>query len=340
MLQQSNDKRVKFQPGEQSRFLVHVINKLCITQTTLATIAGISVRRISDWKAEKSTMPLSVVNLLSKKSGLNLPNGIHYIDRYAHTRAAGKKGGKATIQKYHGFPDPNRRRLSAWKKWWEESGREKTIIASTKPARIPNDSSYLAEFTGIMMGDGGISKYQICVTLNKIDDYDYSLFVRKLMNNLFQVAPSVIKKIHEKTLILNISRLQLVRFCNDHLNLPTGHKIRHGLYVPGWIMKKTVYKRSFLRGLFDTDGCVVIEKHKVDKVVYSYARLNFTSYCPILSKSTFQMLTELGYTPKVRRNERSIQLENYDEICDYFRVIGTHNPKHTERLKKVGIFRS
>lgn len=40
-----------------------------------------------------------------------------------------------------------------------------------KPCR----NAKLAEFIGIMMGDGGISKYQIIITFHHIDDLEYTI---------------------------------------------------------------------------------------------------------------------------------------------------------------------
>lgn len=82
------------------------------------------------------------------------------------------------------------------------------------------------------------------------------------------------------------------------------------------------------------DGCVVVETHSIEGKFYSYLRLNWTTYCPILSQTIYEILTNLGFHPKKRRGGKAIQLENHAEICDYLEVIGTHNPKHSRRAGK------
>ncbi len=335
MPEQSTEKRVKFNKGDQAEFLASIMKKNNITTETLAAIAKVSVRQISRWVTGKYSLPLSVVTTLSKKSGSTIPRNITIFDRYSHTHTAGRKGGRATMKLYGVVPGSETNRLSAWNKWWISSGKAKVIKASKKHVTLPNASSGLAEFTGIMMGDGGLSRHQVCVTLNKIDDFEYSMFVEKMMLDLFGVKPSRNLHSHKKAVCLVISRVDLVNYCNKHLNLPIGHKISQGLHTPSWILVNKEYSKSFIRGLLDTDGCVVIETHSVKNKRYLYARLNFTTYCRYLSNTIYSLLTDFGFHPKKRRGGKSIQLENFDEICDYFRVIGTHNPKHISRLESI-----
>lgn len=68
------------------------------------------------------------------------------------------------------------KRKKAWAKWWENEGRFKEqIILKKKRIEIPPKSIKLAEFVGVMMGDGGISEYHTTVTLHSKDDLKYSI---------------------------------------------------------------------------------------------------------------------------------------------------------------------
>jgi hypothetical protein len=100
-------------------------------------------------------------------------------------------------------------------------------------------------------------------------------------------------------------------------------------------MKSKKFKIACLRGLIDTDGCVVHETHKINSRTYIYPRLNFTSASPLLVEQSILILKELGFNPKIRRkNKRSVQLENLSEVCQYFNVVGSSNPKHRKRISK------
>jgi len=50
--------------------------------------------------------------------------------------------------------------------------------------------------------------------------------------------------------------------------------------------------------------------------------------------SVFKILSELGFHPKIRNN-RSVQLENREDIIEYFQLVGTSNLKHKNRFKHI-----
>jgi len=52
------------------------------------------------------------------------------------------------------------------------------IINVCLPIDKPERSSNLAEFIGIILGDGGITERQVTVTLHKHDDKDFCFYVR------------------------------------------------------------------------------------------------------------------------------------------------------------------
>ena len=65
----------------------------------------------------------------------------------------------------------------------EKSHRKKVLL--------PKHSVHLAEFFGIMLGDGGINNpWQATITLNAIKDRLYALYIKKMVKDLFGVVPS------------------------------------------------------------------------------------------------------------------------------------------------------
>lgn len=64
-----------------------------------------------------------------------------------------------------------------------------------------------------------------------------------------------------------------------------------------------------------------------------YQRISFVSHLKPLRESVWKGLSELGFHPKIRNN-RSVQLEREIDIIDYFRIVGTSNPKHRQRYKE------
>ena len=73
-----------------------------------------------------------------------------------------------------------------------------------KIINIPLLSEKLAEFMGILYGDGGLTRYQVKVTFNKIDKA-YAEFVTRLIKKLFSISASLRKTIFHMLKNLNFS---------------------------------------------------------------------------------------------------------------------------------------
>lgn len=88
--------------------------------------------------------------------------------------------------------DPKYRK-KRWHEWWNEEGKYKKhpIINAPAPFNQPPYSLELAEFIGIILGDGSLSKNQLTITLHKFDDKDFISYVKNLIKRLLGVAPSV-----------------------------------------------------------------------------------------------------------------------------------------------------
>lgn len=127
--------------------------------------------------------------------------------------------------------------------------------------------------------------------------------------------------------------MELVKFCQS-IGLKIGNKLKQNLDLPEWIKKHKSFKISCIRGLIDTDGCLFNECHRINGKIYCYPRLCFTSYSKNLRLSVFQILKELGYSPKIRTT-RNVQIENREEIIKYFRLVGTHNLNLQKRYRFI-----
>ena len=99
------------------------------------------------------------------------------------------------------------------------------------------------------------------------------------------------------------------------------------------IRKGIEFEKRCVRGLMDTDGCIFNKVHKMKNKQYSYKRLSLVSASPMLRKSIFDILEKLRLSPKIRGN-RSVQIENKEKIAEYFKVVGSSNPKHLNRYHK------
>ena len=74
-----------------------------------------------------------------------------------------------------------------------------------KQVLLPKRSERLAEFFGIMMGDGGINnKWQANITVNAVADAAYALHIVKLIEELFGISPAVRKRKERQALVICI----------------------------------------------------------------------------------------------------------------------------------------
>ncbi len=328
------NKRVIFKQGQQTKFLYLVKQRTGFSFTQLAQISNIGRRHFLEWRKEKSTISFFAYNALSKTAKISRFKNIRITDAFAHTVEAGRKGGKIVFKKYGAFPFREEQRIIGWKKWWETEGKQNPHpILKKKEITIPKRSMRLAEFCGILIGDGGISKYQIIITLNSETDKMYSKFIVLLIQELFNINAKIYKLKNKKAINISISRRNAVIFLIEQ-GMKLGNKIKQNLLIPDWIMDSKEYRISCLRGMVDTDGSVVHETHIIKKRKYVYPRLNFTSSSHGLIKQTFSILSELDFKPKIRRGGKAVQLENLREICQYFSVVGSSNPKHLNRISK------
>lgn len=325
--------RTIFPKDAQKSFLIAAQKSSGMTWRSMAKNLRISERTLTDWKKEKYSLPLEALNRISRLSGIKKPINIDIKEPYWYVKKAGKVGGKKVFEKYGlvgGNPD---KRKKAWHDWWKKQGRL-NLNAHFKPKdiKIPRKNRDLAEFVGIMIGDGGMSNHQITISSNYITDNNYIHFIKNLIKNLFGLDASVYRIKNSKCATIVVSRINLVKFCKS-IGIKIGNKLKQNLDIPSWIKSNKKFHAPCIRGLMDTDGCIYLECHKTDKKKYYYPKLSFVSHSKSLRKSVCKILSDSEFNPRIR-NDRSVQIEGRQEIIKYFKIIKTSNLKHLERFNK------
>ncbi|MDB5265545.1 MAG: hypothetical protein JWM39_258 [Parcubacteria group bacterium] len=199
----------------------------------------------------------------------------------------------------------------------------------TKRIQQPEKSIELAEFIGIMIGDGNISKYQVKISLHHTNDLEYSRYVSNLIQKLFAIEPHIQKRPTRSVNDLVISRIELVRFLHS-AGLPKGNKTHSQIDIPCWIKENPKFLIACIRGLVDTDGCVFDHSYISKGKRYTYKKLDFSSASEPLRKTVYTFFKELGMCPRFS-SRNGVRLESKADLKAYFRVISSHNPKHLNR---------
>lgn len=318
--------------GEQKKFIEKILSQISIKEA--AELTRISERTIRDWRRELFSMDFNTIQKLCKETNIDLPKNLTTKDRYWYTSIGASAGGIAVWKKYRKIGGDPEYRKRKWHEWWEKEGKYKTnFITFAKPINKPNYSEELAEFTGIILGDGGINPRQIIITLHYKDDKKYGKFVVNLIKKIFNVPVGTCYR--KKSSVINyvISRIELVRFCTEKLGLKQGNKVKQQIDIPQWIKQNKQYAIACVRGLVDTDGCIFNHKYKVKKKWYSYKKLSFTSYSKPLRESVSNILKNNGLGPRLAQN-RDVRIDSIKDMKKYFRIFNSNNPKHLNKFLK------
>lgn len=228
------------------------------------------------------------------------------------------KGGKVSTAR-HG------------RSFWTLEGSRKGGTNAAKKVPLPSYSENLAEFVGIMLGDGGISRGQITVTLGFTTDKEYASYVIELIYKLFKIKASTYTPSNHNVFRIRASGVNLVK--NLLVNgLVQGNKVKQQFDIPGWIQQKEEYIKACIRGLIDTDGCIhrkVRREH--NGMEYRSIGITFSSYSKPLQNSLIKLFNIVGF--KAAISGVTIYLCGKEQIERYIKEIGFSNPKHLNRYK-------
>src|SRR3989338_7062463 len=220
--------RIQFSPGQQRAFLEEVQRAICANLASLAGRLGVCGRTIRDWRREKWQMDERSLSQLCRLAKLPRPRRITLLS--AHW----------SVQKvFRSNPE-----------YFRQRG-----VAVRKEIVQPPRSADLAEWIGIVLGDGGMTRYQVTISLNHTLEAKYAEYVARLAARLFGLTSSWVVDRHDDALALIFSSVKLVELL-ERLGLRRGNKIRHRADIPSWIWEREEYRIACLRGLMDTDGCV------------------------------------------------------------------------------------
>ena len=203
-----------------------------------------------------------------------------------------------------------------------------------KIVNFPSESKELAELFGIVFGDGGINNdWQLVITLNSNSDLEYSRYVDKLLRKLFKIDAYIRKRPNCNVLVLVCSGSNLIDFLISK-GAVRGNKVLQQIDIPHWINNNSKYKKAFVRGLVDTDGCLFIHKHTIKHIEYNNIGFCFTNSSKKLIISTAKILKEFGINPHVTDEGRRIYLYSVKSVTSFLDIFGSSNPRISNKYSK------
>jgi len=201
----------------------------------------------------------------------------------------------------------------------------------------------LAEETGIHIGDGSMNIYTngACYTVacHEINEKEYiKNHVAKLVEKIYGIKPNL-RKWSEGAYGFRIHSQKVVDFKHKDLNLPLGKKIN--IKIPERIYENPKLLKRCLRGLFDTDGYLCIEK----RFGKPYPRIELHVNSKELIEQVKHALKDMGFGVSVWEHKYAKKnwLTTYN-LCVrgrkslelWMNEIGFKNEKN---LKKVAVFK-
>lgn len=314
----------------QRNFIFKVQECKKISLNELAGEWKINRRTLFAWMKGENHMPYDLVLSNSERFGIKIPKTAKRLVWKDHLKKVGIKGGQANLVKNGGIRVNAEYRNRKWREWWEEKGRYKPHkILESEKINFPDQSVELAEFIGIMLGDGTITQYRVAVCLNKNESL-YADFVSSLIKKLFHIESKKVSSKIANSLEVVVYRKQLVDFLIKS-GLFVGNKIKHGADIPNWIMKNIEFQKVCIRGLIDTDGCIFDHTYKSNNKVYVYQKIDFTSASRPLLDSAFKILINLGFSVRICKSGKALRIEDQKGVARYIKEVGSNNPRYKNK---------
>lgn len=202
-----------------------------------------------------------------------------------------------------------------------------------KKISLPEESILLAELLGIIYGDGSIGNpWQVVISLNSITDAGYAKYVSSLILSLFGLEPRLRKRPDQNTLIVVLTSTTAVDFLVEK-GAARGNKLINTKGVPSWILANDNYKRFFVRGIVDTDGCIYFHNHFVKGKKYVNIGLCFTNYSPEIVSEISSILAISSIKAHITDKGRRIYLYSEKQVAKYLEEFGSSNPRILEKYK-------
>ncbi len=193
-----------------------------------------------------------------------------------------------------------------------------------------------SEFCGAIMGDGNLwsnnRKYEITITGNIFNDREYFDFLASTISRKINKKPYY--RIRGRGLRLTFYSKKYYCFLIDVVGMKSGAiKCESGFPIP--IMSNETFLKSFIRGLFDTDGTVFVSDKKGSP---NYPTLEIASSSISLVNDLHKSLCKLGFRAKKRKTTKNgykVSVYGKKMIAFWHDTIGSSNPYKRARMEDI-----
>jgi len=213
---------------------------------------------------------------------------------------------------------------------------------------LPQEQEDLAEFLGVLFGDGYINCYpktylSICEIVGHLTrDRNYLInHVQKKIIKLFNIPPKIYLDEKQNALILRICSKTIVKFI-ERCGMKMGKK--NNMNIPNWILNNKWYVKCFIRGMYDTDGSLAIKKRYREKPYYPVISIVSKNKYPLYSiYNILKEDLEVFFYQENKRLSKSdprifiqyrLQSNGFKNTTKWFDFVRPANKKHMDKFDK------
>lgn len=298
------------------------------TSQKIATHLNVSTRTLTDWQRAKFGIPQYQFRRLEKIAPYRYED-ILVRDDLELKKISARLGGIARSKKGP-LGSIESRRKGGYASLATHRLRKTGLFMLKECNPYPHTKS-VAELTGIIIGDGHLSPGQLEITLDA-RERPYAEYVQKLLQAITKYKP-ILRNRTDTVIAIYLSGKEIIR--QFHLlGIEYGNKTKKQNYIPGWILEREEFSKAFIKGIFDTDGCLYIDRHKIGTKIYRHWGISQASNNQIFLEEVGKLLIKLGFHPTTSTKHRII-LRRQEEVHLFMDVIRPENAKHVKSYPKL-----
>lgn len=207
-------------------------------------------------------------------------------------------------------------------------------------------SKELCEFIGAIIGDGCVSGhldangkcyYHVNITGDSELDRDYlTNRISYIVKNIFNINSRIYFRKNQRAMIANFYSKKIFMILTKRFGFNAGSKT-FTVKIPEEILNsKKEFVFSTIRGIFDTDGCVFLDKRKVYSKPYPRITLQIASEPLFLQlKSFLENYFSLYTNHRVRENMYCMEVYGHGQFEKWMQLIGFSNQRHLKKAAQI-----
>jgi DNA-binding transcriptional regulator WhiA len=197
---------------------------------------------------------------------------------------------------------------------------------------LPNINEELAEIIGAVIGDGTIPNsknynYALSIYGNANKDVEYINYLKNQFKKLFCIDMKI-SYAPNNSLYIRKGSKQLCEFFVNNLGFNYGPKTN--IDIPNFIKTDETFSKMCIRGIFDTDGCMTVQKFSK----YKYPLIKLTTKSHALACSLKDLLRTLTFNAFISIKKRKpniiydVVIKGFYQVEKFYSIIGSSNARN------------